>query len=779
MRKSFLILLGATVCAVVSAAQPIQEAFQKGLFEEEANQNLPAAIKAYESVLDQMELQRRIAATTVFRLGECYRKLNKTNEAVASYQRVLREFPDQAALNTIARQNLAALGAGAPAAPAVPARPVANREQDPGTSAEALELAQLKEMLRHSPDLLNASFEPAKPSPLKNAVTKGYVSVVEFLLKSGVDVSLKDSGGATALHHAAKQGHLTITEMLIAAGSDLQARDQHGWSPLHSAAYNGHRAIVELLTDAAALNAARARHQTRSGKTEASPSPPAAVDLNSADEDRSTPLHLAAARGFAAVVNLLLSRGAQVDSRDHLGQTPLHWAVVNNQSAVIQTLASKGADVNTRITGIVRPSNEAGDLAEATALHLATKFKPLVDLLLSLKADSNARASDSRTPLDVAIRSRQWQSALRLVEAGTELNPADSVAGSPLWWVINVSGGPPDKRAETAVLLEAIVSRKPDVNRAHEGRTPLQMAVEAGFTSAVKRLLEAGADPNLKTPQHPPPLHLAIQHNKWPEAELLLKHKADPNLKDSNGSTPLHYAVRLLRKELAELLIANGADVNARNQDGLTPLEHLLNPATSSDRFPPATSTQPLPFRAPISPAQLDMSRLLIRNGAQGKRPYGPEQATGEPMAGGGLTIGSSSFSWKPHASRSGQEWLALEYDKPAKLARLEIRHSSAPGVLRKVTVLDESGDETTIWEGIQQEVQFSQGPHAGSYQLIRPNLPVESEHKLLTKKVKLHFSIVQGVKAPEVDAAELIGADGTRQWASKATASSSAADPQ
>src|SRR5437867_9021699 len=86
------------------------DAPQKGLLEEEANHNLDAAIQAYQSVVDQFGDQRKIAATAVFRLGECYRKQGKTNEAVLQYQRVLADFADQASLVGPSEKNLAALG---------------------------------------------------------------------------------------------------------------------------------------------------------------------------------------------------------------------------------------------------------------------------------------------------------------------------------------------------------------------------------------------------------------------------------------------------------------------------------------------------------------------------------------------------------------------------------------------------------------------------------------------------------------------------------------------
>src|SRR6185369_10747118 len=105
------------------AAETISEILQKGLFEEEANHNFDAAIKAYQSVIDQTAEQRKLAATAVFRLGECYRKLNKTNDAIGQYQRILREYPDITPLATLSQQNLSALGG--------------NVSKEPGTTAAA------------------------------------------------------------------------------------------------------------------------------------------------------------------------------------------------------------------------------------------------------------------------------------------------------------------------------------------------------------------------------------------------------------------------------------------------------------------------------------------------------------------------------------------------------------------------------------------------------------------------------------------------------------------
>src|SRR6266478_5106757 len=83
------------VTLATRGADALTQSLQRGLFEEEANHNLDAAIKAYESVISQSEEQRKVVATALFRLGECYRKLGKTNDANAQYQRILRDFSEQ------------------------------------------------------------------------------------------------------------------------------------------------------------------------------------------------------------------------------------------------------------------------------------------------------------------------------------------------------------------------------------------------------------------------------------------------------------------------------------------------------------------------------------------------------------------------------------------------------------------------------------------------------------------------------------------------------------
>lgn len=59
-----------------------------------------------------------------------------------------------------------------------------------------------------------------------SAVERGEISEVRRLLADDPALTrMRDSGGATALHHAAFHGHRQIVELLLDAGADINARD--------------------------------------------------------------------------------------------------------------------------------------------------------------------------------------------------------------------------------------------------------------------------------------------------------------------------------------------------------------------------------------------------------------------------------------------------------------------------------------------------------------------------------------------------------------------------
>ena len=128
--------------------------------------------------------------------------------------------------------------------------------------------------------------------------------------------------------------------------------------------------------------------------------------------------------------------------------------------------------------------------------------------------------------------------------------------------------------------VKKLVEEGADVNmKGREGRTPMRWAVDAGHKEIVELLIRNGA--NVNVPDDYGAMLLYITGTK-PKAEtakyleiagILIVNGADVNAnKNRANRTPLHACARYGREEIAELLIANGAIVDAKDIHGKTPL---------------------------------------------------------------------------------------------------------------------------------------------------------------------------------------------------------------
>ena len=85
----------------------------------------------------------------------------------------------------------------------------------------------------------------------------------------------------------------------------------------------------------------------------------------------ASPLHYAVMKGRMQIVDLLLSRGADVNSRTRNGTTPLHTAALYARKEVAERLLEKQADINA-------VSNSG---ATPLALAAAARNHPIAEML--------------------------------------------------------------------------------------------------------------------------------------------------------------------------------------------------------------------------------------------------------------------------------------------------------------------------------------------------------------------------------------------------------------
>ena len=99
-----LLLPAVEAASAVSAS----ELLEKAIYTEETLGDVDAAIKLYQQVVAEGEKAEAAAAQAQFRLGQCHWKKGRIEEAVAAFEKLIREYPDQKELVEKARKRVPA-----------------------------------------------------------------------------------------------------------------------------------------------------------------------------------------------------------------------------------------------------------------------------------------------------------------------------------------------------------------------------------------------------------------------------------------------------------------------------------------------------------------------------------------------------------------------------------------------------------------------------------------------------------------------------------------------
>ncbi len=418
---------------------------------------------------------------------------------------------------------------------------------------------------------------PLPDTPVADAAMRGDAASVRELVKQGADVNAAQGDGMTALHWAAENGQPEIAKLLVSAGADVKATTRIGaYTPLHLASRAGNAAMIRILLEAGS----DPNRPTTTGE--------------------ATPLHFASASGNVDAVAVLLESGADVNAREGAAeQTPLMWAAAKGYTEVVQTLLRHEADlaITTKVvdfqaveavdqlaaqrrdstfaafraaegaehegwhptpgqvqaavkaaqevqltTGKVetdedRPATSdegfagytrmVGEQGGLTALlHAAREgHAETVMALLDAGADINqVSGGDNTSPLLMATLNGHFDLTLQMLERGADPNLASDAGATPLLAAINVQWAP-------------------------KARYPQQLAYtlqESSYLDVMRRLLEAGADPNVRLSKH-----------LW-----YMSYNFDLLGVDTQGATPFWRAAYATDVEAMKLLLAHGADPN-------------------------------------------------------------------------------------------------------------------------------------------------------------------------------------------------------------------------
>jgi uncharacterized protein len=387
-------------------------------------------------------------------------------------------------------------------------------------------------------------------TPLLQASRNGDTEVMRALLDAGAEPTRWHAEGETPLMAASRTGRVDAVKLLLSHGSFVNAADQfQEETALMWASAEGHVEVVKTLLAAGADPNLKAHVAL-------------ITERKNADHPSGgfTALMFATRNGHEDVVRALIAGGADPKLTNADGATATVIAIVNDRFDLAKTLLDLGADPN---DGALFFAVDMHDATTDMRAHDGARLQPnhpnnltalgLVKVLLDLNADVNK-------PFVGALHSTT-------LCCGAQINSspfyrAATAADVEVLKLILAHGA---KVEWTPADVKPKDGKGPARPNPNAGRTPLMAAIKGGNGAPI-----AGG-PGF-TRIGPPTFREPGSRDPLEALKLLLAAGANPNVKAADGSTPLHQAVQEEHVGMIRALVAAGAKLDAVNKDNLTPL---------------------------------------------------------------------------------------------------------------------------------------------------------------------------------------------------------------
>uniref|UniRef100_A0AAY4ASG0 Ion transport domain-containing protein n=1 Tax=Denticeps clupeoides TaxID=299321 RepID=A0AAY4ASG0_9TELE len=367
--------------------------------------------------------------------------------------------------------------------------------------------------------------DKSKSSPLHLAVRGGNIEVIKLCILKGAKIDQKQCDKSTALHFACTQGAIEAVRLMVSSYSNVEEiiniRDGANQTPLHRATIFDHADLAEYLISKGA-------------------------DIDCVDCKGLSPLLVATSCGAWKTVAFLLSKGANMKTKDKEGRNFLHLATF--QPKGLKNLPEQLLQDNA-----VKELLCDEDCEGCTPLHYACRLgiHDSVKNILGLNICPGRKSKDKKSALHFAAEYGRINTCHRLLETITDsklLNEGDDSGLTPLHLA---------SRGGHTKVVELLLRKGALFQSDYKGWTCLHHAAAEGYTQTMKILLSANiklldkADEEGNTA-----LHFASKCGHAAAVKLLLERGASIVL-NKNDASFLHEAVHHGRKDVANAVIEN------------------------------------------------------------------------------------------------------------------------------------------------------------------------------------------------------------------------------
>lgn len=283
------------------------------------------------------------------------------------------------------------------------------------------------------------------------------------------------SGGMTALLFAARDGNLDMARTLLEAKAEIDKPSANGTHPLVVAITNNHIELAMFLLDKGADANAADNFYKRTPLF-------AAVEMRNPDFTRDTPPPVPDKRDPMDLINALLAKGANPNTRVNTtpfrgfyqvsanwvnfdGQTPFIRAALNGDITLMRLLLEHGADPNIATgegsTALMAAAGVNWVVAQ-TYSRSDNEYLEAAKLCLEKGADVNAVNSQGFTAMHGATN-RGFDAMVKLLaEHGSKLDVKDKQGRTPMTFAEGVflAVQPPVRKPTTIALLQQLMGAK-------------------------------------------------------------------------------------------------------------------------------------------------------------------------------------------------------------------------------------------------------------------------------------------------------------------------------